>query len=53
MFCSKMENKQIESVPKQALRCIYREDMGTFEHLKDKYQKFSIHEKNIKYHFML
>ena len=48
MFCSKMDNDQIENVQKRALRCVYQEDNVTFEYLKDKYQEFSIHEKNIQ-----
>ena len=39
---------QIENVQKRALRCIYREEIGTFEYLKEKYQELSIHEKNIQ-----
>ena len=48
MFCSKMDNDQIQNVQKQALRCIYQEGNVTFEYLKDKYQELSIHENNIR-----
>ena len=44
MFCSKSENRQIEDIQKRILRCIYKEENGTFNHLIEKYKELSIHE---------
>ena len=48
MFCSKSENRQIEDIQKRILRCIYKEENGTFNHLIEKYKELSIHERNVQ-----
>ena len=44
MFCSKSENR-LEDIQKQILRCIYKEENGTLNHLIEKYKELSIHER--------
>ena len=43
-----MDNNKINNIYKRTLKCIYKEENGTFDYLTEKDEESSFHESNIQ-----
>ena len=48
MLCGKVANKKINKVHFKFLKMLYDDDTSTYEQLLDKYDEFTVHQKNIQ-----
>ena len=48
MLCGKVANKKINKVHYNFLRILYNDNTSTFKQLLNKYDEFTVHEKNIQ-----
>ena len=48
MLCGKVANKKINRVHYKFLKMLYDDDTSTYEQLLDKYDEFTVHQRNIQ-----